>query len=254
MACSLLLLQVFAQMSPSSKALCPPLRAPAPSCTTFPCTTSSLTWHISYYVHFSFGRWSPRSQKTSPLGLGLVYVLLTTLSHNNCSVRMKRIFSKKSPALGRGGGQVGGDLGVGAELEIRCSGFLFVGCPMAHRVPRPGIRPEPRLRPKPQLWPHQILNPLCQPGIKPESRCSQDTADPIAPWRGLLWFPARDFLTLSLCLQRRPTQQAQGPQVASLGASLLPSLLLLWPPRASSSVGSSGRSRGCRGLRRRRSE
>lgn len=70
----------------------------------------------------------------------------------------------------------------------------------------------------------------------------------------VLWLPPGDSLTLSLFLQRHPTQQAQGPQVASLGASSLPSLRLLWPPQASSSADSSGRSRGCRGQRRWRSE
>lgn len=69
-----------------------------------------------------------------------------------------------------------------------------------------------------------------------------------------LWLPPGDPLTLSLFLQRPPTQQAQGPRVASLGASSLPSLLLLWSPQASSSVGSSGKSRGYRGQRRRMSE
>lgn len=69
-----------------------------------------------------------------------------------------------------------------------------------------------------------------------------------------LWLPPGDPLTLCLFLQRLPTQQARGPPVASLGASSLPSLLPLWSPRASSSAGSSGKSRGCRGQKRRMSE
>lgn len=64
--------------------------------------------------------------------------------------------------------------------------------------------------------------------------------------------PAKDLLTLSLSLQRDPTQQVRAPPGASSGASLPLSLLPRWPSQASSSAGSSRRSRGCRGPRRRR--
>ena len=63
--------------------------------------------------------------------------------------------------------------------------FSFFGHPWAYGVPGPEIRPELQLRPTPQLWQRQILNPQHKPGIKPESQCSRDTADPVAPQREL---------------------------------------------------------------------
>ena len=54
------------------------------------------------------------------------------------------------------------------------------------KVPSPEIRSEPQLRPKTQLWQCQILNTLCQAGVKPVSQCSQDAADPVAPQQELL--------------------------------------------------------------------
>ena len=75
----------------------------------------AVTWHISYYVCFST-RGLPARQNIRPMGLALLHVLFTILSHNKCSVRIKWI-KRMSSALGRGGRQAGGDWRVGWDWE-----------------------------------------------------------------------------------------------------------------------------------------
>ena len=54
--------------------------------------------------------------------------------------------------------------------------FFFFGCPVAYRVPWPGIRSESQLWPKPQLRQWQILKWLCWAGDQTCVPVLQDTA------------------------------------------------------------------------------
>ena len=66
---------------------------------------------------------------------------------------------------------------------LRSISFFFFGCPLAYRVPRPGISSEPQLRQ------YQILNPLrwpgdqtCVPALQRHRRCHCTTVGTHCPF------------------------------------------------------------------------